>query len=42
MGAYGEETYDSDEDDDLDDADFADEMSTEWNLRKFAAAILIL
>ncbi len=30
--AYGEEAYDSDEEDDLDDDDFADEMSTEWNL----------
>ena len=40
VGAYGEETYDSDEDDDLDDDDFADEMSTEWNLRKCAAAAL--
>lgn len=41
-GAYGEETIDSDEDDDyeLDDDDFADEMSTEWNLRKCAAAAL--
>ncbi|KAG6816592.1 hypothetical protein H0H87_004818 [Tephrocybe sp. NHM501043] len=42
IGAYGEETYDSDEDDDYDadDDDFADEMSTEWNLRKCAAAAL--
>lgn len=40
-GAYGEETYDDDEDyDELDDDDFADEMSTEWNLRKCAAAAL--
>lgn len=41
-GAYGEENIDSDEDDDyeLDDDDFADEMSTEWNLRKCAAAAL--
>ncbi|KAJ7935322.1 armadillo-type protein [Mycena leptocephala] len=42
IGAYGEETIDSDEEDDydLDDEDFADEMSTEWNLRKCAAAAL--
>ncbi|KAL0955693.1 hypothetical protein HGRIS_001916 [Hohenbuehelia grisea] len=42
VGAYGEEVYDSDEEDDydLDDDDFADEMSTEWNLRKCAAAAL--
>ncbi|KAF5375543.1 hypothetical protein D9615_009146 [Tricholomella constricta] len=42
VGAYGEETYDSDDDDDYDpdDDDFADEMSTEWNLRKCAAAAL--
>ncbi|KAJ7350745.1 armadillo-type protein [Mycena albidolilacea] len=42
VGAYGEETIDSDEEDDydLDDEDFADEMSTEWNLRKCAAAAL--
>ncbi|KAF7979025.1 hypothetical protein HWV62_44005 [Athelia sp. TMB] len=41
-GAYGEETLDSDDEDDfeLDDEDFADEMSTEWNLRKCAAAAL--
>ncbi|KAG9312141.1 armadillo-type protein [Chiua virens] len=40
-GAYGQETIDDDEDDyDLDDDDFADEMSTEWNLRKCAAAAL--
>jgi transportin-1 len=41
-GAYGEETIDSDDEDDyeLDDDDFADEMSTEWNLRKCAAAAL--
>ena len=41
-GAYGEETIESDdeEDDELDDDDFADEMSTEWNLRKCAAAAL--
>lgn len=42
IGAYGEETIDSDDDDDydLDDDDLADEMSTEWNLRKCAAAAL--
>ncbi|KAF9047558.1 ARM repeat-containing protein [Panaeolus papilionaceus] len=41
IGAYGQELYDSDEDDyDLDDDDFADEMTTEWNLRKCAAAAL--
>ncbi|KAH0829133.1 armadillo-type protein [Lanmaoa asiatica] len=40
-GVYGQETIDDDEDDyDLDDDDFADEMSTEWNLRKCAAAAL--
>ncbi|PFH50468.1 hypothetical protein AMATHDRAFT_3953 [Amanita thiersii Skay4041] len=41
VGAYGEETYNSDEEDyDFDDDDFADELSTEWNLRKCAAAAL--
>ncbi|KAJ8076623.1 hypothetical protein PM082_001046 [Marasmius tenuissimus] len=41
VGAYGEETLDYDEEDDyLDDDEFADEMSTEWNLRKCAAAAL--
>lgn len=42
IGAYGEETFDSDDEDDYDpdDDDFADEMSTEWNLRKCAAAAL--
>ncbi|TEB38110.1 ARM repeat-containing protein [Coprinellus micaceus] len=42
IGAYGEELADSDEEDDYDydDDDFADEMSTEWNLRKCAAAAL--
>ncbi|KAJ7038855.1 armadillo-type protein [Mycena alexandri] len=42
IGAYGEETINSDEEDDydLDDEDFTDEMSTEWNLRKWAAAAL--
>ena len=41
LGAYGEEQLDSDEDyDDMDEDDFADEMATEWNLRKCAAAAL--
>ena len=42
IGSYGQELLDSDEEDDydLDDDDFADEMSTEWNLRKCAAAAL--
>lgn len=42
IGAYGEETIDSDDEEDYDeyDDDFADEMSTEWNLRKCAAAAL--
>ncbi|KAJ8473858.1 hypothetical protein ONZ51_g7600 [Trametes cubensis] len=43
VGAYGEELDEGDEDDDyddLDDDDFADDMSTEWNLRKCAAAAL--
>lgn len=42
IGAYGEEiTDDDDEDDDYDDTDFDDDdMSTEWNLRKCAAAAL--
>jgi len=42
VGAYGEEQidYEDDSDDDMDDDDFADEMSTEWNLRKCAAAAL--
>jgi transportin-1 len=40
IGAYGEETIDLDEEDeyDLDDEDFVEEMSTEWNLRKCTAA----
>ncbi|THH08002.1 hypothetical protein EW145_g3006, partial [Phellinidium pouzarii] len=42
LGAYGEEiTDDEDEDDDYDETDeFDEEMSTEWNLRKCAAAAL--
>lgn len=40
VGAYGEELGDEDEEDYDDDDDFADEMSTEWNLRKCAAAAL--
>lgn len=44
VGAYGEELEDEDEDEDEgfdeDDDDFAEEMSTEWNLRKCAAAAL--
>ncbi|KAF5357352.1 hypothetical protein D9758_005925 [Tetrapyrgos nigripes] len=41
IGAYGEETLDDEDDDDyLDDDEFMDEMSTEWNLRKCAAAAL--
>ncbi|KAL0571095.1 hypothetical protein V5O48_010862 [Marasmius crinis-equi] len=41
IGAYGEETLEYDDEDDyLDDDEFADEMSTEWNLRKCAAAAL--
>lgn len=43
VGAYGEEITDDDDDDegfDEDDDEFADEMSTEWNLRKCAAAAL--
>lgn len=42
IGAYGEETIDSDDEDEYDeyDDDFAEEMSTEWNLRKCAAAAL--
>ncbi|KAH9920928.1 ARM repeat-containing protein [Fomitopsis serialis] len=42
VGAYGEELEDEDDEgfDDLDDDEFAEEMSTEWNLRKCAAAAL--
>ena len=41
IGTYGEETLDLDDNDfDFDDDDFAAEMSTEWNLRKCAAAAL--
>ncbi|KAH8103257.1 ARM repeat-containing protein [Cristinia sonorae] len=41
IGAYGEELEsDDDEGFDEDDDDLADEMSTEWNLRKCAAAAL--
>lgn len=42
IGAYGEEISDDDDDDDddYDGDDFDDEMSTEWNLRKCAAAAL--
>ncbi|KAG6335827.1 hypothetical protein ID866_3263 [Astraeus odoratus] len=42
-GAYGEENLDDEDEDDYDlddDDDFADDMSTEWNLRKCAAAAL--
>jgi transportin-1 len=42
VGAYGQELLDEDEDEyeDYDDDEFADEMTTEWNLRKCAAAAL--
>jgi transportin-1 len=41
QGVYGEETLEEEEEDDYDfDDDFLDEMSTEWNLRKCAAAAL--
>jgi transportin-1 len=41
VGAYGEEQADDEEDDDdYDDDDFDDDMTTEWNLRKCAAAAL--
>ncbi|THG97840.1 hypothetical protein EW026_g4251 [Hermanssonia centrifuga] len=41
VGAYGEEFEDeSDSDFEDEDDEFADEMSTEWNLRKCAAAAL--
>lgn len=40
VGMYGEETIDSDDEEDYGDDEFADEMSTEWNLRKCAAAAI--
>jgi transportin-1 len=40
IGAYGEELNDSDDEEDYDEDDFMEEMSTEWNLRKCAAAAL--
>lgn len=41
VGAYGEEQGNSDEEDEYDeDDDFDDDLSTEWNLRKCAAAAL--
>ncbi|KAF8652279.1 hypothetical protein AX16_004468 [Volvariella volvacea WC 439] len=40
IGAYGEEIINSDEEDFDEDDDFDDDMSTEWNLRKCAAAAL--
>ncbi|TDL23096.1 ARM repeat-containing protein [Rickenella mellea] len=42
IGAYGEEINDDDDEDDedYDGDDFDDDMSTEWNLRKCAAAAL--
>ncbi|KAI0649978.1 armadillo-type protein [Trametes meyenii] len=44
VGTYGEELDEGDDDDDDynldDDGEFAEEMSTEWNLRKCAAAAL--
>ncbi|KAH9935232.1 ARM repeat-containing protein [Epithele typhae] len=44
VGAYGEEVAEGDDDDDYDDYEdddeFADDMTTEWNLRKCAAAAL--
>lgn len=40
IGAYGEATIDSDDDDDYMDDEFVDEMPTEWNLWKCAAAAL--
>jgi transportin-1 len=42
VGAYGEEiaSLDDDEEEYDEEDDFADEMSTEWNLRKCAAAAL--
>ncbi|KAI0317407.1 ARM repeat-containing protein [Amylostereum chailletii] len=42
VGAYGEEINDDEDefDDELDDEDYEEEMSTEWNLRKCAAAAI--
>ena len=42
VGAYGQELLDEEDEDyeDYDDDEFADEMTTEWNLRKCAAAAL--
>jgi len=42
VGAYGQELLDEEDDDyeDYDDDDCAEEMTTEWNLRKCAAAAL--
>jgi transportin-1 len=42
VGAYGEELRDTDDDefDDMDEDEFEEDMSTEWNLRKCAAAAL--
>jgi transportin-1 len=40
IGAYGEELNDFEEEEDYDEDDFMEEMSTEWNLRKCAAAAL--
>jgi transportin-1 len=42
VGAYGQELLDEEDEEyeDYDDDEFADEMTTEWNLRKCAAAAL--
>jgi transportin-1 len=40
LGAYGDEQADDDDDEDYDDDEFDDDMTTEWNLRKCAAAAL--
>jgi len=42
VGAYGEEIRDTDDDDfdEMDEDEFEEDMSTEWNLRKCAAAAL--